>query len=129
MHIVLFIINIHVHVGNAEIVDLTSMANVSSTISTPSSVASLPPPVRRHEHVQEIEDHHTSIDPLTVELEVQDLIDRVTILEEGHQKILEMQRTILHKATQIKLLVSQARPPRFFLPAWAFLFRILKLFR
>ena len=26
----------------------------------------------------------------------------------------------MHKATQIKLLVSQARPPRFFLPAWAF---------
>lgn len=88
---------------NAEIVDLTSVTNMSSTITTPSSVSSLSSPVKKQDKVQkgEQEDHHLSIDPLTMEMEVQDLIDRVTILEEGHQHILEVQSSILCNQEEI----------------------------
>ena len=38
---------------------------------------------------------------LTLEMEVQELIDRVTILEEGHEHMLEVQRSILQNQEQI----------------------------
>ena len=36
-----------------------------------------------------------SVDPLTLEMEVQDLIDRVSVLEQGHAAVLNLQRSIL----------------------------------
>jgi TolA-binding protein len=95
-----------VYVGNietrTEIVDLTSTSNIGSAISTPSSVPSLPSPIKM-DGVQngEPEDHHQSVDQLTLEIEVQDLIDRVTILEEGQEHMLKVQRSILKNQEQI----------------------------
>ena len=37
------------------------------------------------------------MDPLTLEMEVQELIDRVTILEEGQEHMIEVQRSILQQ--------------------------------
>ena len=44
---------------------------------------------------------HETIDSLTFEMEVRDLIDRVTVLEEGHTHVHEMQRPILQKQEEI----------------------------
>ena len=117
----------YVYVGNiethTEIVDLTSMANISSAISTPSSVPSLPSPVKMCE-VQngEPEDHHQSVDQLTLEIEVQDLIDRVTILEEGQEHMLKVQRSIRKNQEQIlsrlAALEKRDQASAFGTPAW-----------
>ena len=41
------------------------------------------------------------MDPPILEMEVQELIDRVTILEEGHEHMLGVQRSILQNQEQI----------------------------
>ena len=46
-------------------------------------------------------DKSGSVDMLTLEMEVQDLIDRVTVLEQGHAEVLNLQRSILKKQDQI----------------------------
>ena len=78
--------------------DISDLTNI-----TPSTFPPLPSPIHLPEHhcedldveTSERESHHESIDPLTLEMEVQDLIDRVTVLEDGHAHILEVQKSIL----------------------------------
>ena len=80
------------YVGNietpAEVFDLTGMANISSTISTPSSVPLPLSPVKMGDPNKESENLHQLVDPFTLEMEVQELIDRVTI-KEGHKHMFE----------------------------------------
>ena len=40
---------------------------------------------------------HDEVDSLTLEMEVQELLDRVITLEEGHAHVLEIQRSIVQK--------------------------------
>ena len=42
-----------------------------------------------------------SLDTITLEMEVQELIDQVTILEQGHSSVLNVQKWILQKQEQI----------------------------
>ena len=81
----------------AEIIDITGIMNMSSTISTSSFVPALPSLIKKQDNAQdaEQEDYYQSVDPLTLEVEMHDLIDKVTILEEGHKLILKVQSSIL----------------------------------
>ena len=59
-------------------------------------------------------DKSGSVDPmdqLTLEMEVQDLIDRVSVLEQGHAAVLNLQRSILQKQDRIlsRLAVLERR--------------------
>ena len=115
------IIYFYMYVGNIE--THTEIVDLSSAISTPSSVPSVPSPVKMGE-VQngELEDHHQSVDQLTLEIEVQELIDRVTILEEGQEHMLKVQRSILKNQEQILFrlaaLEKRNQASAFGTPAW-----------
>ena len=62
------------------------------------------------------------VDPLTLEMEVQELTDQVTILEEGHNHMLVVQRSILQNQEQIisrlAALEKRDQPSPFGRPAW-----------
>ena len=77
----------------------TSRNSLDSTIS---SVPVLPSPIRPldEEHVPAIESEE-SLDPLSLEMEVQDLMDRVVTLESGQANILEVHKSVLQKQNKI----------------------------
>jgi hypothetical protein len=61
----------------------------------------LPSPIQQHRSLTisppKLKPPHEAIESLTLEIKVQDLLDRVTVLEEGQAHMLEMQRSILQK--------------------------------
>ena len=76
-----------------------------TTISSISSVPPLPSPLQQHRSLTtsppKLKPPPEAIESLTLEIEVQDLMDRVTVLEEGQAHMLEMQRSILQKQEDI----------------------------
>lgn len=75
-----------IYVANTGETEETPAIVVDCTDITISTVSPLPSP---------LPSLHDSVDPLTLEIEVQDLINRVTVLEEGQEHILKIQRSIL----------------------------------
>lgn len=75
--------------------------------TTTSSVPPLPSPIKplNQEGASNDNSHliesHESFDTLSLEIEVQNLIDRVTALESGHADVLQAQKTILQKQEDI----------------------------
>ena len=88
----------------ADPVEHSSMNSLDTPIS---SVPPLPSPIKLldNESLPRIESDE-SIDPLSLEMEVQDLVDRVVTLETGQEAILQAQKSILQKQNEIMSRLS-----------------------
>ena len=80
-----------------------TLLQMSFSFSSASSVPPLPLPIGRLSKSISIppKPMPSHVDSLTLEMEVQDLTDRVTSLEEGHAHVLEVQKSILNKQDDI----------------------------
>ena len=84
---------------STDIIDLDISENSMSSVSPLKSPLHLSSPV--HLDTDESPMKETSIDPLTLEMEVQNLIDRVSQLEDSHAHMVEMQKSILKNQEKI----------------------------
>ena len=73
----------------------------TSSPSTRSFDVPLPSPIHGSGTPKANHSQNESVDTLTLELEVQDLLDRVCTLEAGHAQILEAQKSILKMQERI----------------------------